>query len=253
MSLTYLATIPEEINDDMSGALQHIHGKFQEFQREGSGWSVDKVKKIEVHTATYNPIVGSSYLPLPPALEKSKSMVNIKNEDDKCFLWAVLAHLHPASDHKYRVTHYTPYEHELDVTGLTFPVSLSQIKTFEHRNKLRINVFGYDDDEGKVVPLRLSKRDEGEPIHLFMMSCEDINHYCLITNFSGLMNQKRTKYNGKMYYCFNCLHGFIRENLLREHEVICKNNPTQRLSFPRESKDRIVKFKAKWKDYCKRK
>ena len=225
-SKTYVAMNPEEIDNVIPEVFQTISAKFQEFQREGSGWTLDHVVKVEVYTATYDPLVGSSHILLPLDLIDSRSILNIKNYDNKCFLWCILAHLHPANDKKTEVRHYTKYEHELDVTGITFPMQLNQIKMFEKRNKMAINVFGYNHEAKKIVPLRLTTFEYETKINLLMISEETNNHYCLITNFNALM-KRRTKHTGTQYYCFNCLHGFNRKENLQKHEDICRKNQTQ--------------------------
>ena len=52
-----------------------------------------------------------------------KAILNMQNEDEKCFLWSVLAALHPVNrkDHPHRVQHYKCYEHQLNVSGIEFP------------------------------------------------------------------------------------------------------------------------------------
>ena len=77
-SKTYTCTQPNEIDESIPEVFQTISEKFQEFQREGSGWIFDHVVHIEVHTATYDPLVGTSYLDLPPAITRTKCIVNIK-------------------------------------------------------------------------------------------------------------------------------------------------------------------------------
>ena len=166
-------------------------------------------------------------------------------QDNKCFLWSVLAHLHPAKENKHRVTNYTPYEDELDVRGVSFPMQISQVKIFERKNKLSFNVFGLDKDD-KIVPVTLSKSNCEVKINLMMISKEENNHYCFITNFNSLM-RGRTKCYSTMYYCFNCLHGFIKKQTLQKHKDICRKNQTQRLSFPED--DLEVKFKGKAKQH----
>ena len=179
----------------------------------------------------------TSYIKLPPHLKKTKSIVNIQNKDNKCFLWSVLVHLHRAKNkYKFRVSNYIPYED--DFSEVSFPIQISQVKIFERKNKLSINVFGLDKD-GKIVPVTLSKTDYEVKINLMMISKEENNHYCLITNFNGLM-LGRTKRTSTMYYCFNCLHGFIRQDLLDKHKQDCMKNQTQRLSFLED--DLEVKF-----------
>ena len=84
-SKTYVVMTPEEIDDAIPEVFQTISAKFQEFQREGSGWTLDYVSKVEVYTATYDPLMGSSYIPLPLDLIDIKSILNIRNNDNKCF------------------------------------------------------------------------------------------------------------------------------------------------------------------------
>ncbi len=41
--------------------------------------------------ARYNPIAGRAYKPLPPFLAKKKSIINIKNPNEKCFGYCLAA------------------------------------------------------------------------------------------------------------------------------------------------------------------
>ena len=67
-SKTYVAMNPEEIDNVIPEVFQTISAKFQEFQREWFGWTLDHVVKEEVYTATYDPLVGSSHILLPISL-----------------------------------------------------------------------------------------------------------------------------------------------------------------------------------------
>ena len=117
----------------MAEAFQHLHNSYQNFERDGSGWSIDKILKLEVSTIEFVPLEGSSYIPLPVKIQKKKAVLNIQNNDHKCFLWSVLASLHPISrrDNSKRVSNYVQYEHELKTQGTDFPTPLSQIPDFE--------------------------------------------------------------------------------------------------------------------------
>ena len=46
---------------------------------------------------------GSSYIELPEYLKNKKAITNIKNDDDKCFLWCVLRALNPVKKNKERI------------------------------------------------------------------------------------------------------------------------------------------------------
>ena len=83
-----------------------------------------------------------------------QGILNIRNQDNKCFIWSVLASIHPANDLKYRVEHYTGYEHELNLTGINLPMKISQIPKFEKQNRISVNVFGYGSG---AYPIYISK------------------------------------------------------------------------------------------------
>ena len=44
---------------------------------------------IWIDIANYDPLEGSSDIPLPPELNNSmKGLINLKNNDDECFKWS---------------------------------------------------------------------------------------------------------------------------------------------------------------------
>lgn len=57
-----------QIKQQLAEAFQHLHNAYQNFEREGSGWSIDKILRLELNTAEYTPLEGSRYLPLPPKI-----------------------------------------------------------------------------------------------------------------------------------------------------------------------------------------
>ena len=55
--------------------------------KEGSGWVIESVDAEYVNTSTYSSLPGSTYIKLPRRLRRSmKGLINIKNNDNKCFL-----------------------------------------------------------------------------------------------------------------------------------------------------------------------
>ena len=53
---------------------------------QGSGWIVNKIEDIHIKICNYDPLSGSSYIPLPPELNNpKKGLINIKNKDTECF------------------------------------------------------------------------------------------------------------------------------------------------------------------------
>ena len=74
----------------------------------------------------YDALRTSSYLPLPKELKAKHGCLNIQNSDEKCFLWSILASLHPVQheNHPTRVSKYQEYEHELNMFGIQYPVDI---------------------------------------------------------------------------------------------------------------------------------
>lgn len=60
------------------------------YQKNGSGWYLKEVNNLEINTNKYRAIGGKSYLPLPDWIMRKKAILNIKNKDNKCFLWCYL-------------------------------------------------------------------------------------------------------------------------------------------------------------------
>ncbi|GBN94659.1 hypothetical protein AVEN_169349-1 [Araneus ventricosus] len=203
------------IGDHIEQAFDKIKESVDEFLKNGSGWVFDSVIHMELKTATYHPLAPSSYIPLPSKLAAKKALINIKNTDQKCFIWSVLAALHPAvGPHPERVYHYTSMEQELRLGNVTCPVQPCKVPIIEKLNNLRINVFGYEDEE--MFPLYISKREDIQVINLLYITQGNDKHYCLIKNMSRLLGDL-TKCKKEKYYCYSCLHRFTTESLLKDH------------------------------------
>ena len=47
--------------------------------------------------------LGSSYIPLQKFLAAKKAIINLNNEDDECFKWAITRALNPVKIHPERI------------------------------------------------------------------------------------------------------------------------------------------------------
>ena len=61
-----------------------------------------------VSHSKYKPIRGGSWIDLPDWIKNKKACINIKNEDEMCFKWCILAALHPVESKSKpeRISHY---------------------------------------------------------------------------------------------------------------------------------------------------
>ena len=102
-----------------------FNSQIDEFLRDGSGWLFDFISSLGINIVTFNPLAGSSYIETPEFLFRKKAIINIKNEDKKCFLWSVLAHIHPQRNNPDRVSHYKPFANEMTVFVISLAIKYS--------------------------------------------------------------------------------------------------------------------------------
>ena len=74
----------------------------------GSGWIIKSIGSQYINISTYRPLLGSSYIDLPIELRSPrKGLINIKNKDQKCFLWCHVRHINPSKEHPGRIKKMT--------------------------------------------------------------------------------------------------------------------------------------------------
>lgn len=68
-----------------------IMESLSKFARDGSGWVLDQVPRLDICIVKYQPLYASSYIPTPKEIaHPTKDIVNTKNDDSKCFLYCVI-------------------------------------------------------------------------------------------------------------------------------------------------------------------
>ena len=189
--------------------VERILEKIATFQNEGSPRRLRSIIRLELHTVRYKPIRGETYITLPKGLAVKTAIINMKNKDNRCFMWCVLRELNPKDDHPERVDkELKGKENTLNMEGIEYPVSLKDLNKFERQNPtISITVLGY---EGKsVYPLRNSDcMDRDHNIILMLIEKYGINHYCLVKSISRLLASQAPINYEKRYFCMRCLDIF---------------------------------------------
>ena len=143
-SSTHILFNEDKIEQTVHEIIIELNERIANYQREGSGWVFDKIIDFHVSVHKHAPLHGSSYVDIPRDVGNAKAVINVKNKDNMCFKWSVLAALHPVQKHSQRVSKYRECEREPNFDGISFPVSLKDITKFETQNGVSVNVFGYD-------------------------------------------------------------------------------------------------------------
>ena len=96
----------------------------------------------------YSPLTGSTYIILPNKLKHSvKGLINIKNNDNKCFLWCHIRHLNPLKIHPERIKKVDKKMiDDLVYEEVKFPVSKKDICKIERQKDIYINCFCYENN-----------------------------------------------------------------------------------------------------------
>ena len=113
---------------------------------EGSGWIVELIESQYINISTYRPLSGSSYVKLPAELRSSKKgLINIKNNDQKCFLWCHVRHINPVKIHPERITQTDrKLANDLNYNKIEFSVGEKDSSKIKTKNNTCINVFCYE-------------------------------------------------------------------------------------------------------------
>ena len=82
-------------NELFSKIKETVLESLAKFQRQESNWRFRSVLSLDLHTVKYEPLGGSSYIPLPRLLAAKKAIINLRNEADECFKRAITRDLNP--------------------------------------------------------------------------------------------------------------------------------------------------------------
>ena len=201
---------------------------------EGSGWRFEKVEKLVLHTTRWDPINAGSYIELPPELKNRKAIINMKNQDDKCFMWCVLRALNLKNKDNERIDNdLKSKEDTLNMQGIQYPVDFRGIDRFESQNpEISITVLGYNKDE-RVNTLKISKYTGSKhDIVLLLIKDGEKSHYCLVKNTSALLASQINNHKGTSNICLNCMNGFKSKDSLNKHKEYCYNNECVKIVMP---------------------
>ena len=146
-------------------------------------------------------------------------MINVQNNDNKCFLSCHVIHLNLVYKNPQRITKEDKkIVSKLNYKEVNFPVSKKDYSKVEMLNKIRINVFCYGNNV--VYPVYLSDQKYEDCMDLLLISDEFKSHYVYIKDLNRFMFNK-TKYKGKKYFWKYCLQCFSSEEIMIEHRKDC--------------------------------
>ena len=209
-----------DFDDSIDKSFSEILFRLDNWISEGSGWVIERVNDQYLNISQYAPLVGSSFIELPGELRNSKKgLINLRNKDNKCFMWCHVRHLNPVSDNASRIKKVDKkIASTLDYGRVEFPVKVKDVGVIEDMNEICINVFSYED---KIVcPVHVSKKKYDDCMNLLMIHEGDKSHYVYVKDFNRLMFNIN-KHGEKKWFCMRCLQHFSSEIILEKHKDDC--------------------------------
>ena len=109
----------------------------------GFGWIIESINGEYVNIFVYSPLIGSIYTKLPSKLKHlKKGLINIKNNDNKGYLWCLVRHLNPLDKNPQRITKEDKNMiNDLDYAGIKLPVSKQIIAKLKEKTIFALMCF----------------------------------------------------------------------------------------------------------------
>lgn len=227
--------------------LQELILKITEHEARGSSWQMLSINAIDLRIHKHGVgDRGSSYIPLPDKISNTKSCINVQNEDNECFRYAMLAKY--ISSHAEQPTaKYKELAFRYNFNGLQYPVSLTDINMFEKKNPgVSVNVFTLD-GKNNVFPIRISNNEMIDHTDLLLLKKGNTAHYVYIKKFNTLVAKQVTKKTRavtvcKRCFCFTSKKARVEgETWLANHSKFCKENAPAVIKVPTE-RNACIKF-----------
>jgi hypothetical protein len=202
-----------------------------------------------IRIGQYRPMTGSSYIPTPKVLAGKHAIVNVCNQDDMCFAWAVLSAMHSPKYHAQKVFNYRRHLNTIDLTGIKFPTPINQVGRFEKNNPtLSINVYMLGKDEKEIIPKYVTKCGKRQKhIDLLLLTSDEKSHYVWIKNMSALICH-RSKCKNAVFVCPHCVHPFTSKKAFDNHFDDCAKHKYQVTRYPKEyTQESILMWRSREK------
>ncbi len=218
------SNIDEEIED----LHEQLRNRNTTFIRLKSGLVLDSVDMGTLNIGHYNALAGSSYVELPEYLKRKQAVINVKNTDNRCFGYAILAaryynkaYLKNKNDPKQ----YDKYFARENLDRLEYPMAISDLENFEQQRGQAINVISFLDDKGTgMYSVYHSKINADTAVNLLYWK----GHYAWIKDFPRLLSGV-SKHQSRKHFCMRCFSHFSTAAILQKHSEICTGETCQQV------------------------
>ena len=196
-----------------------ITKKVDEFAANSSGWSLNKIKYLDLNISKYEPMRGEQYFELPQSIISKHAVVNIRNNDPYCFAYCICAGMGEGGRRQHRVAVYgNNWRERYSLGEFQYPMLFRNIPRFLELNpNISLNIYGLSLQNTVTGPIFHCKYKRDNHINLLYIQKSNMDHFCLIKNLSGLTGRQLTSNTRKLKICDGCMNKFTTKDLLRKH------------------------------------
>ena len=246
--------------DDVGEITRKIMDKFQDrvltkLELE-SDYVYDKLIHADLIFCKWSPIRGNKHIDTPLYLKRyCRSLINIRNQDEMCLVWAILAILFPTKRDRKNPRVYEKHLPQLNLTDMDFSSDLTLkdaksllIQMEKNNEKLSICCYVIDESDKNINVFYISDRYDVSndlslrEVNLLLIEKDSAYHFVAITNLRALTRNLHTKHRGsKFQLCRRCLSMIYSEKKYEEHQILCKDMEASVYVLP--EKDTVYSYK----------
>ena len=225
---SFLQKFEENLQNKMRGS---------EFEFDGINFFYYSFNKTSIYR-------GGTYIDLPKWLKSKKSTINPKNNDDKCFQYAVTLALNLDNINKdaQRISMIKPFIDQYNWKDIDFPPTNKDWRKLELNNDIALNILYIPYNTKKIQLAYRSKNNLtcDKQVILLMITDGEKWHYLAVKNLPGLL-KGITSTHEKDFYCLNCFHSYNTKNKLESHKKIGENHDYCHAEMPTKDNN-IIKY-----------
>ena len=237
-----------ETDEIIEELLKSFLQKYQEGLEESMKESEFVYGSVDALYYNFNKISlsrGGSYIDSPKWLKNNKAKINPKNDDDKCFQYALTVALNyeQIKKHPQRIPKSKPFVNQYNWKEIDFPSNQKDWKKFESKNKeIALHILYVSHNTEKIRHTYKSKYNLYHENHVILLVITHGKkwHYLAVKSFPALLIGITSKHEGD-FYCLNYFQSNTAENKLKKHKRVCENHNYCCVEIP-EQDNKILKY-----------
>ena len=223
--------------------LQKYEENLQE-KMKGSDFEFDGVNFLYYDFNKTSIYRDGSYIDSPKWLKDKKSTINPRDNDHKCFQYAVtlVLNLNRINKHPQIISKIKPFIDQYNWKDIDFPAMSKDWKKFELNNEIALNILYVPHNTRKIHVAYISKHNLTRENQIILLIITDGEkwHYLTVKNLFGLLRGITSNHAGD-FYCLNCFCAYSTKNKFEAHKKICENHDYCHVEMPTKDNN-IIKY-----------